>query len=323
MFINLTTWNLLSTELASPSYHVLCNPEHLKTENRWNGIKNHLLERIKNTDVICLQELSDEWLSYLIPFFQDQSYSFVYDSQWLGVGIGFPNKIYKLHDIKFVKIADELKKICKPLSKPEDTFISKTVKSLLSYVVSQPKIEDDTWVKSMKKHNRLLSVRLQHYTSGTFFNVFTYHMPCAFREPSIMHIHTAMLLKTVRKLTGKLPFILAGDFNMEPNSSTYKMITKGGDYKSQFETSLTHKTPDISVNDEPLQSAYGNGEPLFTCYSQPKGSDMFLGCIDYIFISKEFSVTTLTVMSDEKPKSTFPNKEVFSDHLPVSCGLSL
>jgi endonuclease/exonuclease/phosphatase family metal-dependent hydrolase len=328
MPINILTWNLLSTELASPSYHVLCKPEHLDTENRWKGIKSVFTEAIKRNIIICVQELSDRWLSYLIPFFQNNKYNFVYDSQFLGVGVAFPPDTYKLHETHFVKIGDELKKICKPKQKEELTFVGKSLDYLLSHMKISQQTTDDTWVKSIKKHNRLVGVLLQDYKSGKFFNIYVYHMPCAFREPSLMHIHTAMLLKTVNKLTGKLPFILAGDFNMKPDSSTYNMITKGGDYTAQFEKSLTHNTPNIGVNDNPLKSVYAtfSKEPAFTCYSQPKGSDMFLGCIDYIFVSNhtdQFKINSVNQLPTEPPKSTFPNEDVYSDHLPVGCELEL
>jgi mRNA deadenylase 3'-5' endonuclease subunit Ccr4 len=340
--VNLFTWNLLSTELASPSYHTLCDPKDLETKNRWTGIQKILTEKVEHNTIICLQELSERWLGYLLPFFQANNYTFIYDSQWLGDGIAFPNVRYRLHEVNIVKIGEELKKICKPKllpttiasATPENLYTKGYTKGwvLINSMISKlnlqyksSRVVEDTWTKSIKKHNRLIGVRLQQYGTGAFFNVFTYHMPCDFREPSVMHIHTSMVLRTVKKLTGKLPYILAGDFNLKPTSTMYQMITKGGDYEEHFEKSNLYNTPEITVNENPLRSVYGfhKEEPAYTCFSQPKGAEEFLDCIDYIFISPEFNINSISELPKERPKQTFPNQEVFSDHLPLSCELHL
>lgn len=60
------------------------------------------------------------------------------------------------------------------------------------------------------------------------FCVGTYHMPCMFRVPPVMAIHTTMLVKHMARLAGSDPFVLAGDFNFVPDSACYKIVTEGG-----------------------------------------------------------------------------------------------
>ena len=95
------------------------------------------------------------------------------------------------------------------------------------------------WSDALKRFNQVVSVRLQpkEFTSkgDNTFCVSTYHMPCAFRTPGVMLVHTVLLLKHIQEfLLGKQPIgsdvvaepsILVGDFNFKPNSLMYNVIT--------------------------------------------------------------------------------------------------
>lgn len=59
------------------------------------------------------------------------------------------------------------------------------------------------------------------------FCVGTYHMPCLFRVPPVMTIHTSMLVRHVSRLSEADPFVIAGDFNFVPGSDCYKIVTEG------------------------------------------------------------------------------------------------
>ncbi len=89
-------FNLLSTNLASASWHKNCDAKHLDTNYRWNIIKERLQSQMNKTSIICLQELSTEWISLILLLAIENDYIFVYDSQFLGVGIAFPNDKYTL-----------------------------------------------------------------------------------------------------------------------------------------------------------------------------------------------------------------------------------
>lgn len=65
--------------------------------------------------------------------------------------------------------------------------------------------------------------------NGESFCVGTYHMPCMFRIPPVMTIHTSMIVKHISRLAGTDPFVLAGDFNFVPDSACYKIVTEGGE----------------------------------------------------------------------------------------------
>ena len=79
--VRVVSYNLLSTHLASPSYHTKCNPCNLSAKNRLPKVLSKLeteLTQTPNTPVIfCLQEVSHDWASALHVFFAENGYHLV------------------------------------------------------------------------------------------------------------------------------------------------------------------------------------------------------------------------------------------------------
>src|SRR6266478_348376 len=92
--VTVYTYNLLSTRLADADFHNRCFPQYLATGYRWQLIRQRLSVQMKMKSVICLQELSEEWITKLMELFVLNEYLFVYDSAWLGVGIAYPLTTY-------------------------------------------------------------------------------------------------------------------------------------------------------------------------------------------------------------------------------------
>jgi mRNA deadenylase 3'-5' endonuclease subunit Ccr4 len=116
---------------------------------------------------------------------------------------------------------------------------------------------------------------------------------------------------------GTIPYILAGDFNIMPNSSHYQLLTTG----TLDENDSTFPPPKYdmkwTVQSHAMDSAYammssssgddgggndndnkeggeeGGGEPEFTNYAHIQDQDdPFIGTLDYIFLSKKEKTTT-------------------------------
>ena len=151
---------------------------------------------------------------------------------------------------------------------------------------------------SERRSNVLLTTTLRDKQSGQAFCVGCYHMPCAFFMPMTMTIHSEMAAKHVQDIAASkngLPYILAGDWNITPDSPTYKMLTTG---------TLTPDDPSFpspkhgtawSVTAAPMRSAYAEkgGEPDFTNNARAKEDDPFIDTLDYIFISPEWKVENI------------------------------
>jgi len=223
-------------------------------------------------------------------------------------------------------------------------------------------------------------------SSTTPFWVSTYHMPCIFYVPAVMTIHAEMAAKHIQTLASLKsfnsssssrqghddhdhennndniptnPYILCGDFNIQPNSPQYHLLTTG---KLDVPTNDTNYPPikhgmEWKSTIQPMYSAYAHHyrhhhpklqhkEPNYTNYAQVKDEDPFIGTLDYIFLSQSHPWKVLHVQppsssndedvvnentnEEEKNKQEtvgkegpFPNSIEPSDHLLISADLDL
>ena len=349
MTTRVVTYNLLSTKLAGPDYHVHCEAKYLATEYRWEKLQAKLLTEMKNNAIICLQEVSTEWLEKLTPFFNAQQYTIVggtygyapYDGD-MGVFVAYPHQSVKLEELRLSKPGREIKKYTVKLLKSRyERFInyifwmiivlfkfpvvrSMPFKDKLMKLIMK---KEDPWQKAIAKDNILLLCRFKSKPEAPSFCVATYHMPCNFTNPSLMLIHSSIAVKMVASFAGKDRYVFAGDFNLKPVDLGYKMITEGGsNYNQAVERSPDLKVQWVASVEQPLMSAYKelNGkEPKFTNFSFCKGAPQFKDCIDYIFCSKGWKVTGVTPLPEETVGEAYPGADEPSDHLMIGANLTM
>ena len=252
--------------------------------------------------------------------------------------------------------------------------INSRVMKRLGYSGEKPPV--DHWKMSENRFNVLLTVTLKHHGADDFsaFSVSNYHMPCAFYAPPVMNIHADMVSKRVQDLaaaswksihnaeaveteveegeetaadtaTKKIPHILAGDFNILPDSPHYKLLTTGKLDRSD----PTYPSPGLDgvewkVESNPMDSAYTMmtkdgttaSEPEFTNYAHIKEDPEFIGTLDYIFLSqkectsshdkggKSWKVHSVEKLpSIEESGGPYPNKNEPSDHILIAADLEI
>ena len=251
-------------------------------------------------------------------------------------------------------------------SKAINQFIRNRVIKQLGFSPQQERKPIDPWEMSENRFNVLVSVALRHRHSDTSssmtgdgtFLISNYHMPCAFYAPPVMNIHSEMVARRVQTLAADVheslgadkmeegistvPYILAGDFNIMPDSPHYKLITTGSLDKSDPTLPPAKFGVDWSVEAEAMDSAYAEigEEPEFTNYAHIQDQeDPFIGTLDYIFLSRKAKTTRIV---DEKVAGAwwkvngvtklpsvaesggpFPNDVEPSDHLLISADLEL
>ena len=129
--------------------------------------------------------------------------------------------------------------------------------------------------------------------------------------------------------------ILAGDFNAEPMSEAYELLTQGRIDSARMATlsqnangnsvRLPFAQPSNVVDGAALElrtahQAQGVEEPRFTNYTEG-----FKGCLDYITFQpgslRCVAVGELPSEAALKQDVALPNAEQPSDHLPVVCRL--
>ncbi len=144
--------------------------------------------------------------------------------------------------------------------------------------------------------NRICSwAKFADQTTGKsffFFNVHFDHQGVVARRES-----GKLMVQGIRKIAGKLPVILTGDFNSTPDTEQIKTIQT-----LLSDAYVVTKTPH-----------YG---PAGT-FSAFKFDAPFAERIDYIFVSKQFDVLKYGALTDAKDQR-YP-----SDHLPIMTKLVL
>ncbi len=132
-------------------------------------------------------------------------------------------------------------------------------------------------------------VELKDLESGEVFLVFNTH----FDHVGVSARKNAadLIIRKTRKIAGKHPVILCGDFNLPPASVPVKKLS-------------SHFSDAYRVTELPPHGATGTWAGF--SYDDKKGDR-----IDYVFVSEDFRVLRYAALADSR------DRKFFSDHLPV------
>ena len=137
-------------------------------------------------------------------------------------------------------------------------------------------------------------VKLKDKTTNNEFFVFNTHYDHMGQQARIKS--SELLIEKIKSLSGELPVILTGDFNVTKDNDAYKTIVADEDlkmYDSQFSSSQPHHGPNWTFH----------GFEEVPVNERPK--------IDYIFVNNKVTVLKHGILSD-RFDGGYP-----SDHLPV------
>jgi len=355
----ITTYNVLSSSLASPDHFRWCVASHLDKDYRFNKLTEKLLDEISHQAVINLQEVSNEWAGKLSAFFSQHSYHFItalYGHKFngfMGVGIAIPYAKYSIVDVDICTLGTTLSLPRQPKPSMLTTLYEKCFgksdpcpywqsaagrSNRMITVVLQP-IENDVYKKLRSASKKKASST--DSSSDNNFCVSNYHMPCAFYDPPLMTIHCALAAQRARWVAkratggeGCLPYILTGDFNIKPHSTMYRLLTEGS-LKEPNNPELPVTLPGISWSHEvsPMRSAYAvassegsekGREPDFTNYAQTSDDGPFIDTLDYLFLSEQWEVIDVLALPNRVDVAgPLPNASEPSDHVLLYANLSL
>ena len=206
MKVNVVGYNLLSQKLATSDFYPECSEDALEPEHRFCKIGQFLGEEIHKGSILCLQEVSQTWGDRLHVFFHQKDYEFIYShygslkSDYMGVAIAFPRKKYTMNSKKNVRLGDRItigKKKSSSFIESINSSIRSWIPSLKSYISAIPV---DQWKRARSKWNNLVMIQLTPTDSKdsnqSTFVVATYHMPCDFRNPTVMRLQARELIET-------------------------------------------------------------------------------------------------------------------------------
>lgn len=141
--------------------------------------------------------------------------------------------------------------------------------------------------------------KFKEKTSGKefyMFNVHTDHVGVKARKEG-----AKLILEKIKKIAGKKPVILTGDFNSDQNSESYMLLNTTNQLRDSYELS-------------PIKYA-NNG--TFNSFNLTRKTDER---IDHIFINNDFKVIRYGILTDIYwDRNSVPR--VASDHYPVAAEL--
>ena len=154
-----------------------------------------------------------------------------------------------------------------------------------------------------------------------------------------MVLHAALAAQHAHKFAAGLPCVLAGDFNFQPPSSCYQLVTQGSLPAEHVHSQLLAASGAAEgwqpVVSPPMTSAYvsaGLEEPEFTNLATTKFSGEagppFCETLDYIFLSKGDWSAQYVRPLPKKSKvlascASYPTAEEPSDHVAIYADLDL
>jgi 2',5'-phosphodiesterase len=152
----------------------------------------------------------------------------------------------------------------------------------------------------------------------------------------VMTIHVDLAARYVQRLCssngGKsIPYILAGDWNIKPDSSSYRLLTTGQMDRGDPDWPTSKFGVEWEPTAKPMRSAYAvcdpeGKEPDFTNYARIKEQEPFIETLDYIFVSPEWKVKNVkSIKSRVEAGGPFPNldRNEPSDHVLIAAELEL
>ena len=110
--VRVVSYNILSSHLAGPAHFVKCKPDDLDADVRIGRVKSALRAHMERDAVICLQEVSVQYVGQLTPFFEEAGYTFVAGNygntfnNYMGVALAWPKARFASEAVEIARAAD-------------------------------------------------------------------------------------------------------------------------------------------------------------------------------------------------------------------------
>ena len=287
--IVIITYNILSPNLAklminNDTYTVNIMDEKFRLNKVLEYISNWINKYSKYYLIICLQEVCEEWLIHFTKLFNENMFKYLniqhgrVDNGNMGVLIAYPSRLT-------------------------------IIKSDFFIVGQHIKVIDNNSRKASIKTNTAILALFEDTNLNVKFGVSTYHMPCVPLIQEIGLLHCQTLYRHIKNFMLDDYWVLAGDFNMTPDTLAYKyMINQAKLGCIWNDTIRTYPNTNHSVI----------------------ASKEFEGCIDYVFYKKgKYNKKNSSTLIFKRKglicenikvnnlTTIIPNKYEPSDHIPI------
>lgn len=338
--IRVVSYNILSSYLFKPrnfigkDYREEWSIDNLDNRTRLNMIIEKLSKEIHNgfdkhfgfsKTVICLQEVDIHSADIIQVAMSKINYNFIYRAYgnrfngYMGTALLIPLEMEVLSIDSFCLSEGKKWPSCK------DTKLEKTLRYLsLGYIY--PEKTYYGWNNAKYRKNIQLTAEIR--SGDSTFLLSTVHLPCKFKYESVMLTYCTLAMEHLYNLSnscGNIPYILAGDFNVQPDLECYNMITTehidtisiDEIFEEEFPPSDLWRPYNVDFDKMTSSIAALKGkDPEWTtkCHTDIFDCEPFQGCLDYIFVSNDWSVAN-SFEEPEDLRRNLPNMEEPSDHL--------
>ena len=346
-FLSVHSYNVLAPQFARPLQFTRVFDGYLASSYRLGGVKAKLTRSVEERAVVCLQEVSNEWIEPLQRFFEENNFQWICSispttalpgvsrREPMGVAIAVPLDTFSLVSYEVTRVVDtKLYEFHSPWRSYLQR-LSASPRGALALVDTQstPSLPGSTegrmaWNMALQRGNKMVLTRLRSKGVPDAQDVYvgTYHMPCLYQTPPVMVIHAALCAQHIQRTAAGCPYVLAGDFNIKPSSSMYTLLTTG-------KMEGTHTDHPIRLSCDPwtprlregMGSAYANvqgAEPSYTNF--PGIRQHFKETLDYVFYSPtSLAPTQVLPLPSSQESRVLPSSSEPSDHLMIGASFSI
>lgn len=355
--VSVITWNVLAEKLikGTPTKGVDFKP---KPENatqpgqRETLVAKKVLSFTQKTPapIILLQEVQEDFFNgalkepleqsgYTAKFKRNKPFNIPFTGN-MGLVVAWPNAAYELKDEQSPDYLAATDFKWETLVGKEHVISSKQGRELLlhnrmdGFIQQTPlfvRLETKEKIKDQKRKT---------------FGIVTYHFPsdhtpgCEIVAGSYAVLVGKWLTQKVLRDHPNMPLVMAGDFNAQPNSMTYKYLTHPTEYRptneKEYQEGGSRSKEKADLMQKVMSAMNGGFEGfddtfaeegakpalewtgVFKLGNQPSGGSR----IDYVFRSKNGWKNVHQRLACEVPETTdLPNTEFPSDHLPIQADL--
>eukprot|EP01062_Namystynia_karyoxenos_P073443 TRINITY_DN70240_c0_g1_i1.p1 TRINITY_DN70240_c0_g1~~TRINITY_DN70240_c0_g1_i1.p1 ORF type:complete len:382 (+),score=86.16 TRINITY_DN70240_c0_g1_i1:87-1148(+) len=328
--VAVASWNILTPGYCSAADYCHSLPEDCDPATRLKRVLGKLSAAMDSGyQVICLQEVGLSWAGPLHALFASRGFHFVHSgygsqaSDNFGVGVAWCTKSLRCRGVELRALADTAS-----FSWPRQEQQSTSFLGWLSGLFFRRQPEFSPWAEAQRRRNLYCMAHLEQ-SDGTPFTVGCYHMPCLFgsaERVQTVNIHAALLAQRLHAAADGAPYLLVGDFNFQPGTSPYNLMTTG--QLADSDPECPRGPEGFSLEVSPLSSAYAAAtgvEPMWTCHAQQtRDAEPFTGTLDYILASPQWKVEEVMPLPAEPPSvKSHPTADEPSDHIMIGARLSL
>jgi len=314
---SLVSYNILADCHMEPEWYQYTPDDSRTAQQRHSKLIKEL--DVLNGDIVCLQEVGDEYQPFLSSEMAERGYKGEYFRKTMGTREGSAT-FYKKNEFELV----DVQKV--------------SFNEMLEEAMDASDIDVKAATYCARDHIFLI-VKLQHQKSGKILTIGNIHTIWDnFTQLDVTTLQVALALAKLVRFAEDSTYIMAGDFNSRQNMAPYYLLLNGelseshkkelaavGTMKHDGKTLFELLESFYQHSSEDLASSYlslKGTEPDLTNYDDYDGQHPADWCLDYIWYNSSTLEANCVLDTIGTPSSRIPNEVFPSDHLSLKTTFS-